>query len=551
MFFVSKWWPRGFFFVLLFHLSSSSLRPSSVSALFIKPGGVYKIDGAGLLILGTLNVTGIVRIGGEDLIERFTKMEERVNQLQLQFEEQATLQHDMQANLTAAWALIAEQQKEAALASRISVLESVTTAHDTRVSVLETRITAADVAAVAFTARIGTVEDNVAMINGTSVQQIASLTAFINQMASASTIQMAELQVNATNLHTTVANLLVSAQADATELAEFIDRLSAAENTVAIANTRLVLLQQEIAHNFSAVQDAVASELASPGNFTNLQSEIAGMLVKVQTLTDQLSVLNMRLTAVEGLNGTSTALTTTLIGIRDLTGSSAVVSNVNAAFGLTGTSTLVSTLTMLSLGGSSTLVSILNSLSTNMSVLSSTVGTGQKLSNDLQARLLNVENLSGNSTLTSSVKAAVAFGGSVTSLMAQFSSLVSYSSWIPILQFDGSSTGITYLNQIGHYTTIGRVCVVMFSIELTSKGTATGAATVTGLPNGVATYTAQSVEVSTRFSVLAYTGQVIARMAGVTVYFEQSASGGAISALTNSAFAGNSFIQGSISYEFG
>lgn len=50
------------------------------------------------------------------------------------------------------------------------------------------------------------------------------------------------------------------------------------------------------------------------------------------------------------------------------------------------------------------------------------------------------------------------------------------------LQLGGSSTGITTSISECHYMLIGNVCTVVGAVRLTSKGTATGAAAITGLP---------------------------------------------------------------------
>ena len=55
-------------------------------------------------------------------------------------------------------------------------------------------------------------------------------------------------------------------------------------------------------------------------------------------------------------------------------------------------------------------------------------------------------------------------------------------SWTPALAFGGASTGITYTTQSGNYVRTGNLVCVHFSIVLSSKGSATGAATITGLP---------------------------------------------------------------------
>jgi hypothetical protein len=55
--------------------------------------------------------------------------------------------------------------------------------------------------------------------------------------------------------------------------------------------------------------------------------------------------------------------------------------------------------------------------------------------------------------------------------------------WTPVLNFGGATTGITYSVQTGTYWRLGNGdIVVYFSITLSSVGSATGAATITGLP---------------------------------------------------------------------
>ena len=64
--------------------------------------------------------------------------------------------------------------------------------------------------------------------------------------------------------------------------------------------------------------------------------------------------------------------------------------------------------------------------------------------------------------------------------------------WTPIVKFGGGSSGITYngsagsVAQGGHYTRIGRVVTFAMRIIMTSKGSSTGEATITGLPYTVA-----------------------------------------------------------------
>lgn len=64
----------------------------------------------------------------------------------------------------------------------------------------------------------------------------------------------------------------------------------------------------------------------------------------------------------------------------------------------------------------------------------------------------------------------------------QLGTVTTSSTFTPILNFGGASTGITYDIQLGTYTRIGIAVFVTINITLSSKGTATGNATITGLP---------------------------------------------------------------------
>lgn len=59
---------------------------------------------------------------------------------------------------------------------------------------------------------------------------------------------------------------------------------------------------------------------------------------------------------------------------------------------------------------------------------------------------------------------------------------VTSTAWTPVLNFGGATTGITYLAQTAHYIRIGNLIFITMEIRLTSKGSATGDATITGLP---------------------------------------------------------------------
>ena len=57
--------------------------------------------------------------------------------------------------------------------------------------------------------------------------------------------------------------------------------------------------------------------------------------------------------------------------------------------------------------------------------------------------------------------------------------------WTPALSFGGGTTGITYSGQTGYYVKIGRLVQVGGTIALSSKGSSTGTAVISGLPYNI------------------------------------------------------------------
>ena len=55
-------------------------------------------------------------------------------------------------------------------------------------------------------------------------------------------------------------------------------------------------------------------------------------------------------------------------------------------------------------------------------------------------------------------------------------------SWTPAIAFGGAAVDVTYVQRTGQYTKIGNIVHCVTQIYLSSNGSSTGAATVTGLP---------------------------------------------------------------------
>ena len=123
--------------------------------------------------------------------------------------------------------------------------------------------------------------------------------------------------------------------------------------------------------------------------------------------------------------------------------------------------------------------------------------------------------------------------------------------WTPLLAFGGSSTGITYdASDRGVYTKVGNIVTVFVRMVLTSKGSASGSATVTGLP-----FTSKGGNFVTGcslagFNDLTFANQLIMQIGEndtVATIFEVTEAG-ARTSITNSDFANNTRLSWSATY---
>ena len=121
----------------------------------------------------------------------------------------------------------------------------------------------------------------------------------------------------------------------------------------------------------------------------------------------------------------------------------------------------------------------------------------------------------------------------------------------PSVAFGGGSTGITYFDQVGNYTKIGRQVFITLYVALTNAGSSTGTATITGLPftNGNVNRGNQAVG-SIRFDNITYTGTLQVFVPNSTTYisFQQVTEAGTDTLLTEANFNGASEISVSVSY---
>jgi hypothetical protein len=121
--------------------------------------------------------------------------------------------------------------------------------------------------------------------------------------------------------------------------------------------------------------------------------------------------------------------------------------------------------------------------------------------------------------------------------------------WTPGISFGGGTTGITYTTQDGRYTKIGRQVTVHFAVTLSSKGSSSGAAAITGLP-----FTTSATQFSTALwwanmtsSLVTAVGLATASGTTISVY-GLLAAGASIATLGNADFANTTGLIGTLVY---
>ena len=117
------------------------------------------------------------------------------------------------------------------------------------------------------------------------------------------------------------------------------------------------------------------------------------------------------------------------------------------------------------------------------------------------------------------------------------------------MQFGGGTTGIAYSTQLGRYTKIGRFVQIHITILLSSKGSSTGVAQITGLPFATG---------GTQFTAHSYDDRISGGAVKVQLYnngnetilqfFEADDDQSSNSQLQQDSFANNSFLIVSMQY---
>lgn len=108
----------------------------------------------------------------------------------------------------------------------------------------------------------------------------------------------------------------------------------------------------------------------------------------------------------------------------------------------------------------------------------------------------------------------------------------------PILKFGSATTGITYSVQSGYYIKIGAFVMIHLYILLTSKGSATGDADITGLPFAAINF----VPVSTYMTGVSCNDNPNHVINSTTMHLREVTNAGVISSLTDADFANSSLL---------
>jgi hypothetical protein len=132
---------------------------------------------------------------------------------------------------------------------------------------------------------------------------------------------------------------------------------------------------------------------------------------------------------------------------------------------------------------------------------------------------------------------------------------IEWATFTPVLQFGGATTGITYMLQQGRYRRIGNKIEFEIFINLSSKGSASGNATMTGLP--VVSAAVVSRHLLTGFYYLIthntaggyYSPFVSVAGTTATIDLQEAGSGVVPAAITDTDFVNTSRVQINGSYE--
>jgi hypothetical protein len=202
------------------------------------------------------------------------------------------------------------------------------------------------------------------------------------------------------------------------------------------------------------------------------------------------------------------------------------------------------------LAGTEVLPIVQSSTTKQVSVANLTAGRAVSASS-LTASTGDITSTAGNFVVGTSGK-GIDF--SITSHPAGMTSelLADYEegTWTMGITFGGGSTGITYTVNTGRYIKIGKSVTVTGFLLLSSKGSSTGAAVLTGLPYTIGAGNPSQSAAAARIGNTTFVGQyqAVGDIGATTVALGADTELGVGSNLTNTNFANNSLIQISYTY---
>jgi hypothetical protein len=117
----------------------------------------------------------------------------------------------------------------------------------------------------------------------------------------------------------------------------------------------------------------------------------------------------------------------------------------------------------------------------------------------------------------------------------------------PAITFGGGNTSITYGTQTGVYTRVGRAVAIVINVTLTSNGSSTGSAFITGLPF---TNAAVRPALAIGFDSISYANQYFASISpsATTIGLLETAAAGTATDLDHSNLADSALIRLSGTY---